>query len=316
MEPIGTFPEGEWDFFRKMFASEDHEYYSQQFLDQNSLLLGENDGLNNGTQSTFCTAEIGENERMFYSFDHAHIQNSNYIPQTQENSYNSNSSASDDTNYYFSYPNHVLENNINNCISNDFRMDENLFASSVPSLNEIVMEENVRMNEDSASDDHIVEKNGYNTQIMEPFDLHTKHEMQMKLKRKLDVIEVEVPVEEKINNNPKKKPRVSNDGQGCMKNARSKKNHKVIASHEEEMTEEINRGSNGNSSSSNISEDDNASQENSGGTTLNSNGKTRASRGSATDPQSLYARKRRERINERLRVLQNLVPNGTKVFLS
>lgn len=75
-----------------------------------------------------------------------------------------------------------------------------------------------------------------------------------------------------------------------MKNARSKKNHKVIASHEEEMTEEINRGSNGNSSSSNISEDDNASQENSGGTTLNSNGKTRASRGSATDPQSLYAR--------------------------
>nr|CAD1832405.1 unnamed protein product [Ananas comosus var. bracteatus] len=33
-------------------------------------------------------------------------------------------------------------------------------------------------------------------------------------------------------------------------------------------------------------------------------GKTRAGRGSATDPQSLYARKRRERINERLRILQ------------
>ncbi|KAI3448180.1 hypothetical protein Pfo_004845 [Paulownia fortunei] len=49
---------------------------------------------------------------------------------------------------------------------------------------------------------------------------------------------------------------------------------------------------------------------------LNSNGKTRASRGSATDPQSLYARKRRERINERLRILQSLVPNGTKVDIS
>ncbi|KAK1276626.1 Transcription factor bHLH84 [Acorus gramineus] len=49
---------------------------------------------------------------------------------------------------------------------------------------------------------------------------------------------------------------------------------------------------------------------------LNLNGKTRASRGSATDPQSLYARKRRERINERLRILQNLVPNGTKVDIS
>ncbi|KAF3333882.1 Transcription factor bHLH84 [Carex littledalei] len=44
--------------------------------------------------------------------------------------------------------------------------------------------------------------------------------------------------------------------------------------------------------------------------------KTRAGRGSTTDPQSLYARKRRERINERLRILQNLVPNGTKVDIS
>ncbi|WOL11890.1 hypothetical protein Cni_G20654 [Canna indica] len=44
--------------------------------------------------------------------------------------------------------------------------------------------------------------------------------------------------------------------------------------------------------------------------------KKRAGRGSATDPQSLYARKRRERINERLRILQTLVPNGTKVDIS
>ncbi|TKY51033.1 Transcription factor bHLH85 [Spatholobus suberectus] len=44
--------------------------------------------------------------------------------------------------------------------------------------------------------------------------------------------------------------------------------------------------------------------------------KSRATTGPATDPQSLYARKRRERINERLRILQNLVPNGTKVDIS
>uniref|UniRef100_A0A7N0T484 BHLH domain-containing protein n=1 Tax=Kalanchoe fedtschenkoi TaxID=63787 RepID=A0A7N0T484_KALFE len=49
---------------------------------------------------------------------------------------------------------------------------------------------------------------------------------------------------------------------------------------------------------------------------LNLNGRTRAGRGSATDPQSLYARKRRERINERLKTLQGLVPNGTKVDIS
>ncbi|XP_020579111.1 transcription factor bHLH84-like [Phalaenopsis equestris] len=48
----------------------------------------------------------------------------------------------------------------------------------------------------------------------------------------------------------------------------------------------------------------------------NTNETIRAGRGSATDPQSLYARKRRERINERLKILQNLVPNGTKVDIS
>ncbi|XP_039840005.1 transcription factor RSL3-like [Panicum virgatum] len=45
-------------------------------------------------------------------------------------------------------------------------------------------------------------------------------------------------------------------------------------------------------------------------------GKARASRGATTEPQSIYARKRRERINERLKILQNLVPNGTKVDIS
>ncbi|KAI3509476.1 hypothetical protein L1887_24773 [Cichorium endivia] len=48
---------------------------------------------------------------------------------------------------------------------------------------------------------------------------------------------------------------------------------------------------------------------------VNSNGKKRASSGS-TDSQSVYAKKRRERINERLRILQSLVPNGTKVDIS
>ncbi|GJM95912.1 hypothetical protein PR202_ga12701 [Eleusine coracana subsp. coracana] len=48
----------------------------------------------------------------------------------------------------------------------------------------------------------------------------------------------------------------------------------------------------------------------------NLNGKAQTGHRSATESQSLYARKRRERINEKLRVLQNLVPNGTKVDIS
>ncbi|KAJ1422783.1 Myc-type, basic helix-loop-helix [Sesbania bispinosa] len=82
----------------------------------------------------------------------------------------------------------------------------------------------------------------------------------------------------------------------------------------------------GQSLSSCCSEDDdsNASQQelNGGGSSslslkdsvaLKLKGKSRSSIGSAIDPQSVYAKKRRERINERLRILQNLVPNGTKV---
>ncbi|XP_073389066.1 uncharacterized protein [Physcomitrium patens] len=49
------------------------------------------------------------------------------------------------------------------------------------------------------------------------------------------------------------------------------------------------------------------------GPALNTNGRPRAKRGSATDPQSVYARHRREKINERLKTLQRLVPNGEQV---
>ncbi|TKY71244.1 Transcription factor bHLH85 [Spatholobus suberectus] len=51
-------------------------------------------------------------------------------------------------------------------------------------------------------------------------------------------------------------------------------------------------------------------------TALKLSGKSRSSRDPAADPQSAYARRRRERINERLIILQNLVPNGTKVDIS
>ncbi|XP_076955096.1 transcription factor bHLH84-like [Bidens hawaiensis] len=81
------------------------------------------------------------------------------------------------------------------------------------------------------------------------------------------------------------------------------------------LTNKNNRRGNVQSSSSCSSEDDsNASQELNGREILTE--KTRAGRGAATDPQSIYARKRRERINERLRILQTLVPNGTKVDIS
>ncbi|KAG8090504.1 hypothetical protein GUJ93_ZPchr0011g26999 [Zizania palustris] len=49
---------------------------------------------------------------------------------------------------------------------------------------------------------------------------------------------------------------------------------------------------------------------------LKQNGNSRGHKHSSKDPQCLYAKKRRERINQRLRILQQLIPNGTKVDIS
>ncbi|CAJ1972812.1 unnamed protein product [Sphenostylis stenocarpa] len=306
MEHVGAFPDGEWDCFRRMFASEDDEH---NFTPQFPLLLGGGDELNIVTrQAAFCAVpEAGQNELIFYTLDAHNSNSSQYI--SQESSYSNSSNCSgDDTifianpsssNYYFSNADNVLAHNA--CA---YSMDEKHFSPFAPSLANIVLEESVNLYEDLASD------------RLENCECNQMEPIVFPSKRKLDE-----HAEGKISNrseNHKKKARVLIDGQGCMKNTMSKKNQKHGNNREE--AEETNVGSDGQSTSSNMSEDDN--KENIGGATsgsksvLNSNGKTRASRGSATDPQSLYARKRRERINERLRILQNLVPNGTKVDIS
>ncbi|GLT71473.1 hypothetical protein SLA2020_434890 [Shorea laevis] len=204
-------------------------------------------------------------------------------------------------------------NNSSNCSSSSSIFHENYFfgdhARHIPAVaNDISMSMNICLMDEKnigsffpAFPDHIV--------------------MGDQTKRKFDV-----PEEDKTNcthmstENTKKKPRVSRNVQKSKKNVMSKKKNQKLSQEEESN---INARADGQSSSG-CSSDDNASLETNGGepseskdsAALNLSGKTRASRGSATDPQSLYARKRRERINERLRTLQGLVPNGTKVDIS
>ncbi|EYU25509.1 hypothetical protein MIMGU_mgv1a021485mg, partial [Erythranthe guttata] len=127
----------------------------------------------------------------------------------------------------------------------------------------------------------------------------------IRLKRKYEAEEEEPIIDEPS----KRKPRVSRN---------VSKNNMIISN---------DGGGNNQISSSSCSSEDihdsitnsnnNASESKLDSVSLKSlNGKAKANRGSATDPQSLYARKRRERINERLKILQNLVPNGTKVDIS
>ncbi|KAE8698574.1 Transcription factor bHLH54 [Hibiscus syriacus] len=89
--------------------------------------------------------------------------------------------------------------------------------------------------------------------------------------------------------NSKKRPRSSGDVQKNRRNLRPKKNQSNFLTTDDD--EDSNDGLKGQSGSN-------------------------CSKGTAIDPQSLYARKRRERINKRHRILQNLVPNGTKVDIS
>ncbi|KAK7269923.1 hypothetical protein RIF29_22732 [Crotalaria pallida] len=145
-----------------------------------------------------------------------------------------------------------------------------------------------------------------------------------------DVLVSEPPEEDLTSNleNSGKRSRRSIEVRKNKKNVKPRKKQKSASTSNTE--EDTNAGLQGLSLSNCCSEDDdsNASQEMNGegssslslstkdSKDLKSNGKSRCSRGSATDPQSIYARRRRERINERLKILQNLVPNGTKVDIS
>ncbi|RCV40754.1 hypothetical protein SETIT_9G080400v2 [Setaria italica] len=110
---------------------------------------------------------------------------------------------------------------------------------------------------------------------------------------------------------PKRKAQAGNDG-GDL--GRHKKKEKKTASKAAQKCSQESAQSKGSCSADESMPNCSAVNRRSGA--HGGNVKARAAKGSATDPQSLYARRRRERINERLKILQKLVPNGTKVDIS
>ncbi|KAF8404894.1 hypothetical protein HHK36_009789 [Tetracentron sinense] len=325
MEPVGALPEGEWSSFSGMFSTEEADFMAQ--LLGNYPNPNEQDGGSSlGIPSTLWPGydatrnmAVGD-DSLYYSSDTLN-SNSYYLPQVRGISSGSSLfvPSSDHESYYLCESNPNLVTN-NSSVSIDFcTVDEKNTSSSVQVFPDNLMEEAVFLNEET-SNDNLRESGGNQPEaVVLPDSI-------LQSKRKFKMPKLETVTEDKNNTklceNPKKKSRVSGDVQRDKKNVQSKNQKLVLTSNGEE---DSNTGLNRQSSSSYCSEDDsNASQELNGGTTstskgsaaLNLHGKTRASRGSATDPQSLYARKRRERINERLRILQNLVPNGTKVDIS
>ncbi|KAA8536274.1 hypothetical protein F0562_028752 [Nyssa sinensis] len=322
MEPLGAMSEGEWNPFSGMYSTEEADFMAQ-LLGNCSLPNELPGGSSFGVPSTFCLGhettmniEAGVDKGLMYSSD-----NANMYCFSQETSYNGGGSflfpTSTHESHYLSDSHHISVTN-NSSMSMDFCVGEDKNTSSpVQVFTNNVMEVDDCLNQEMSSGS--VEECGGN---LPETVLHGRN---LQLKR-----EPEIPVPEPSTQDQKTTPlenskkRSWNSGDVQKKrNAKLKKNQKLVLTGS--IDEENNAGVNRQSSSSCCSEDDsNSSQELNGvvssssskGAAANLNGKAKANRGSATDPQSLYARKRRERINERLKILQNLVPNGTKVDIS
>ncbi|CAN4112104.1 unnamed protein product [Withania somnifera] len=181
--------------------------------------------------------------------------------------------------------------------------------SSVPPANNIIEVDAVEFLNKEASNDSI--ESGENN-MPESF-LHGKG---LQLRREYD--QMQVPEQSEGS-----KKRSCSPVDHVRKNKRSvkpKKNMKSVVDDETGIMEKTNNVLHRQSSFSCCSEDEsNVSSYDLYGLASSDNSKgvsARANRGSATGPQSQYARKRRERINERMRILQSLVPNGTKVDIS
>ncbi|KAI3491367.1 hypothetical protein L1887_44294 [Cichorium endivia] len=152
------------------------------------------------------------------------------------------------------------------------------------------------------------------------------------VKRKYEMLDLPHALEDEGNTGkndkkPKKKTRVTGDNKNKKNLPQTNQKMTTVINNNEDQDEESHQNNakitntnngkgNAQSIGSSCSEDDSNASQDLNEEATNLTPKARASRGSATDPQSIYARKRRERINERLRILQNLVPNGTKVDMS
>ncbi|KAL9415303.1 hypothetical protein AB3S75_043565 [Citrus x aurantiifolia] len=325
----GAIAEGEWSSLSGMYTTDQEADFMAQLL-RNCPVSAELEGsssFGNSSSPTFWPSHGANDYGSYYSLDIGAYSggggSSIFSPysSSQESIYLSES-------HQILGNNNINDNNINSSTSMDFCMGDANCNTSSYLIDNQGEDECLNNQENNNINDGNKPELGFPVKAL---DMKNESEMQA----------TEPAVEEKLNNpseSSKKRSRNATDVQKNNKrNVKSKKNQKrdasAISNTEEDNDTNNNENENIKSivganrlqlSSSCCSEDEsNASQDQIGGedsskgkVALNLSGKTRASRGSATDPQSLYARKRRERINERLRILQNLVPNGTKVDIS
>ncbi|KAK6159212.1 hypothetical protein DH2020_006526 [Rehmannia glutinosa] len=307
MEHIGAISEGEWNSLNGMCS--DEAEFMAQLLGNCSLPNEVPSDSDFPVSATFWPAHDSNaavDESSMYSSDETNVS---MYSLSQGSSYSGGTGiffpfSSGHESYHYPSATHQFLVTNNNLMTMDLCMME---SKENNFLNQDVSNDSLESNE-NMSEDVLQGKN-------------------LQLGMELAIPMPELPKEEKITSPSESRKRSRIPGE-VQRNKRSMKPKKCPKpdDNEENNNNNNNMGLHRQSSSGCCSEDDsNASHELNGVTSsscskgsgaLNINGKSRAGRGSATDPQSLYARKRRERINERLRILQSLVPNGTKVDIS
>ncbi|KAB1208377.1 Transcription factor bHLH84 [Morella rubra] len=304
MEPMGAVSEAEWGTLSGVQTAEEADFMAQ-WLNSSSIPNAVNGGSSLGVPSTFWPCHdstmhmAGLTESSCISLD---FTSSRFYSLSQGSSSYSGGSLSKQS-CYLSDSQPILTSN------NSMSMDSiSYLVDGDDCANQELSEGNA---EDSAG--NIPEA------VLPDKDLQLKGETDIPKPDSISELK-----RGKASENSKKRSLSSGSVQKNKRSTQSKKTQKPSLTSNIEGDDNL--GLERQSSSSCSSEDDsNASHELNGATPsssakenapLNLKGKTRARRGSASDPQSVYARKRRERINERLRILQSLVPNGTKVDIS
>ncbi|XP_009767140.1 transcription factor bHLH84-like [Nicotiana sylvestris] len=306
MESVGAFFDEECQSLGRMFFTENSDFMFQLHCDNPSDLTWHDEEANkNVTDNTNTQGSF------FSPPSRSHNGNLEYFCQE-----NSNDSRGSDGMFFLNNASHEYLQQYNG-VTNLFQVTNNHTDESpdfyMMGHNNL---ENSSVNPSFQDDDFMKEMVSLKEDIGK----------QMLLKRKFHEVELQSGAEDQKledTKNPKKKSRGSREGPTNKKSVQPKVRKNIQINNEEVGDQqEINNAAkckSGQSTSSCSSEEDsNACQElnTNSDTKSNLNSKTRASRGTATDPQSLYARRRREKINERLKILQNLVPNGTKVDIS
>ncbi|CAM8974204.1 unnamed protein product [Rhodiola kirilowii] len=336
MEQLGAMCEGEWLSGMYATTNEESEFMTQLIdeLSPASVLGGECLGLL-GVQSNFWDGHTSANVASRVNYDSfvysSDPSSSNVCISSQETTtYSGSDGDGDMTNLLFSSSqgayyqlgdsNQSFANNDNSCYYNsvDFGFEEDENASSTAFICTDFM---MQLDEDSAQ-----QKN--NTKAEAEDDENLPHAAAYQ-ETKIEIQLLDDAVKGKYTSPPADSKKRSRNFE-APKNKRNVKPRRAKKVSEQTNVDEEKSscGLDRQITISNCSKDDTsaASEINNGeissltvediAAPSRGNGKTRANRGSATDPQSLYARKRREKINERLRILQGLVPNGTKVDIS